>query len=69
MQRQSGRPTAAIVLMSDGIVTVVHRSKKPADGPTFERADHLHCHWSTTASARPALMDLLADDAVYLGTE
>ncbi len=68
LQRQSGRPTAAIVLISDGIVT---------DGAPLEEALPIArrlnvpiiCIATGQQLPQPdlALVDLLADDAVYLG--
>ena len=68
LQRQSGRPTAAIVLMSDGIVT----AGVPLDEalPAARRSNvPIICIATGQQLPQPdlALVDLLADDAVYLG--
>lgn len=68
LQRQSGRPTAAIVMVSDGIVT----SGTPLD-EVANQARRLAIPVYTVATGEQlpqpdlALVDLLADDAVYLG--
>ncbi len=68
LQRQSGRPTAAIVLISDGIVT----GGAPLE-ETLPAARRLNVPIVCLATGQQlpqpdlALMDLLADDAVYLG--
>lgn len=68
LQRQSGRPTAAIVLLSDGIVT----SGAPLE-ETIAQARRLaipvYCVATGQQLPQPdlALVDLLVDDAVYLG--
>lgn len=68
MQRQSGRPTAAIVLFSDGIVT----SGAPLEEAIAQArrlAIPIYCVATGEQLPQPdlALVDLLADDAVYLG--
>jgi hypothetical protein len=68
MQRQSGRPTAAIVLVSDGIVT----SGAPLEEAIAQArrlAIPIYCVATGEQLPQPdlALVDLLADDAVYLG--
>ncbi|MCC6511607.1 MAG: VWA domain-containing protein [Pirellulaceae bacterium] len=68
MQRQSGRPTAAVVLFSDGIVT----SGSPLeDAVASARRLGIPVYCVATGEQLPqpdlALVDLLADDAVYLG--
>ncbi|MGN6547962.1 MAG: VWA domain-containing protein, partial [Aureliella sp.] len=68
LQRQSGRPTAAIVMVSDGIVT----SGTPLE-EAANQARRLAIPIYTVATGQQlpqpdlALVDLLADDAVYLG--
>lgn len=68
LQRQSGRPTAAIVLMSDGIVTGGAPLEEAL--PTARRLNvPIICIATGQQLPQPdlALSDLLADDAVYLG--
>lgn len=68
MQRQSGRPTAAIVLLSDGIVTGGAPLEEAL--PMARRLNvPIICIATGQQLPQPdlALMDLLADDAVYLG--
>ncbi len=68
ISRQSGRPTAAIVLLSDGIVT----SGIPLDEVAIQaRKLSVPVYCIATGEQLPqpdlALVDLLADDAVVLG--
>lgn len=68
LQRQSGRPTAAIVFISDGIVT----SGTPLDEAAVQArrlAIPIYCVATGQQLPQPdlALTDLLADDAVVLG--
>ena len=68
LQRQSGRPTAAILLLSDGIVTSGALLEEAA-AQARRLAIPIYC--VATGEQRPQpdleLTDLLADDAVVLG--
>lgn len=68
LQRQSGRPTAAIVLLSDGIVTGGAPLEEAL--PAARRLNvPIICIATGQQLPQPDLdlIDLLADDAVYLG--
>ena len=68
LQRQSGRPTAAIVLFSDGIVTGGAPLEEAL--PAARRLNvPIICIATGQQLPQPdlALLDMLADDAVYLG--
>ncbi len=68
LQRQSGRPTAALILISDGIVT---GGAPLSEAIAAARRLAIPIYSVATGQQLPqpelALTDLLADDAVYLG--
>lgn len=68
LQRQSGRPTAAILLLSDGIVTSGISLEEAAE-QARRLAIPVICVATGEQLPQPdlGLVDLLADDAVYLG--